>query len=128
MDVNLKGAAIVTLALREARNAVKAQWAAQGIRRWDYRDLAKAARDYLDQNRDELFANAEVLLAKIEVMNNGRGVESIQVSLCKYRVQNVHGGAPGSGGPKGQALSDHRTSNPLDIEWVSGKGGARPDY
>ena len=67
MDImNLKGAGIVTLALREARNAVKAQWAAQGIRRWDYAALAKAARDYLDQNRDELFAKAELLLAKIE--------------------------------------------------------------
>jgi hypothetical protein len=66
MDVNLKGAAIVTLALREARNAVKAQWAAQGIRRWDYRDLARAASDYLDNHRPELFAKAEALLAKIE--------------------------------------------------------------
>ena len=54
----------MTEAHRLARNAVKEQWRAQGLRPQaiEAGELTKAARAYLDQHRDELVSRASANL------------------------------------------------------------------
>jgi hypothetical protein len=57
--------AVMTEAKRLARNAVKAQWQAQGrkVPHIPYIELVEAARDYLDTHRAELIQQARANLS-----------------------------------------------------------------
>jgi hypothetical protein len=61
----LSPGAVMTEANRLARNAIKAQWQAQGLKvaYVEHSELAKAARAYLDTHRAELVSQARANLS-----------------------------------------------------------------